>query len=394
MRVLVAHNLYRDELPSGENGVVRHEIDQLRAAGVEVCALLPSSDDIPGLPPLRQAGVAIGPVINPWGVRQLTEQIRRFRPDVLHVHNVFPQISPWAIRRSHALGVPVVQTVHNYRHSCVSGFRFRDGGPCDSCVGRIMPVPAVRHACYRGSRLQSLSMAVGQVAHRATWRSVDRFLALTPFMAEDLAEIGIDRARIVVRPTSVPDPGPPAPPGRNVLFAGRLDEMKGAHILLDAWVQASPPEGVRLRIVGDGPLLAALRASASTAGTVDVIGPRDPAGVAREMRDAAIVAIPSLWYEGQPRVFAEALAHGRPVLTTDVGGLAGIGGVGWSVPPTARSLAAALGVLQDPVALLACSGVARRRYEREHSPRRSLDTLLETYDDLTVSWRGSHERAR
>jgi glycosyltransferase involved in cell wall biosynthesis len=382
MKVLVAHNLYRRELPSGENSAVRQEIDQLHAAGVDVHALLPSSDDIPGLRLLRKAGIAVGPVVDPWGVRQLTEEIRRFRPDVLHVHNVFPQISPWAIRRSHALGVPVVHTVHNYRQSCMSGFRFRDGGPCDSCVGRMLPLPAVRHACYRGSRLQSLSMAAGQVAHRATWRSVDRFLALTPFMVVELARLGIHRARIVLRPTAVPDPGPPAPLGGNVLFVARLDEMKGAHLLLDAWTGARPPAAARLRIVGGGPLLSALRTRAPTGGKIDVLGPLDAAGVAREMRDAAIVAIPSLWYEGQPRVLAEALAHGRPVLTTDVGGLTDVDGVGWSVAAAAGPLAAALAVLHDPATLLATSRRARRRYEDRHSPRRALETLLATYGQL------------
>ena len=143
MRVLIGHNLYRSAAPSGENAAVADEIELLRSAGVAVDALLPSSDDIPTLRPGDRLGVAIGPVANPRGLRDLTAAIRRFQPDVLHLHNVYPQLSPWAVRRAHALGVPVVQTVHNYRHSCVSGFRFRDGRPCDSCVGRLLPVPAV-----------------------------------------------------------------------------------------------------------------------------------------------------------------------------------------------------------------------------------------------------------
>lgn len=409
MRVLVAHNLYRSGAPSGENAAVAEEIAALRAAGVAVEAYLPHSDDIPALSTMDKVGVALGPVANPAGLRALTGAIRAHRPDVLHLHNVFPQVSPWAVRRAHALGVPVVQTVHNYRHSCVAGFRFRDGGPCDSCVDRLLPVPAVVHGCYRGSRLQSAAMAAGQVVHRGTWRSVDAFLALTPFQVAELGRLGVPAGRITLRPTAVPDPGPPGPPGRNVLFAGRLDEMKGVHMLLSAWERSSPPPGARLRIVGSGPLLPFLRFSAGP--EVDVLGPLDAAGVAAEMRAAALVALPSLWYEGQPRVLVEALAHGRPVLTTDVGGLADVGGpaggspangsstggsptggfpaggspaggsFGWTGPPAA--LADRLAVLRDPAALAAAGVAARARYLAVHTPAAALAALLAVYTRLT-----------
>lgn len=384
MKVLVAHNRYRTALPSGENAMVDQEIGQLRNAGIAVWAMLPGSDDIPELTSARKAGVALGPVIEPWAVKQLAAAIAAFHPDVLHLHNVFPQISPWAVRTAHHRGVAVVQTVHNYRHTCVSGFRFRDGRPCDSCVGRRLPLPAVEHACYRGSRLQSLAMATGQAVHRATWRSVDRFLALTPFMAAELTAFGIEPDRIVLRPTAVPDPGAPAPLGQDVVFVGRLDEMKGADLLLSAWEAAHPPAGSRLRVIGDGPELPRLRRRAEHLSTVDICGPLGPRDVADAMRGAALVAIPSLWYEGQPRVLAEAFAHGRPVLTTDLGSLAGLDdqGVGWSVPATTADFARGLGVLHDR-SLLSVNGLrARAAYDLEHSPDAALESLLAVYERL------------
>jgi len=381
MRVLVAHNRYRSAAPSGENAAVDAEIGVLRAAGIEVRAYLPSSDGIADLSPARRVGVATGPVVNPWAVRDLARLIGEFRPDVLHVHNVFPLVSPWAVRTARARGVPVVQTVHNYRHSCVSGFRYRSGGPCDDCVGRRVALPAIRHACYRGSRLQSAAMVLGSAVHRDTWRSVDRFLALTPFLRQELVALGVPPDRIVLRPTSVPDPGPPSPLGSNVLFVGRLDEMKGAHVLVQAWTRVMPAPGTRLRIAGEGPLHERLRQLACARPDVDLLGALDPAGVARELRDAALVVIPSLWYEGQPLVYAEALAHGRPVLATDVGSLAGLGGlgVGWSVPPRSSAITDALGVLPDRQTLLLRGRRARARYEREHRPDRALDLLLQVY---------------
>ncbi|MEN3356153.1 MAG: hypothetical protein V7637_135 [Mycobacteriales bacterium] len=381
MRVLVAHNRYRSGLPSGENVVVAAEIADLRAAGAEVYAMLPASDDIAGLPPHRRLLLAAGPVIDPYAVRRLVRLIAEFRPDVLHVHNVFPQLSPWLIRTAQARGVPVVATVHNYRQTCVSGFRYRDGGPCDACVGRRLPVPAVRHGCYRGSRAQSLAMAAGQVAHRRTWRRVDRYIALTPLLRAELVGLGVPADRITLRPTAVADPGPPRPPGRNVLFVGRLDQMKGADLLLDAFTRADLPPGTRLRIVGAGPLGAELGRLAGGRPDIDLVGGLDQAGVARELRAAGLVVIPSRWYEGQPRVYAEALAHARPVLATETGALAGLDqlGVGWSVPARPDAIAAALAVLHDRVALARAGGAARDRYQRLHTTDRATDTLLAAY---------------
>ena len=323
MRILIAHNRYRSDQPSGENAAVEAEIGQLTAAGVEVRAFLPDSDGIAGLPAAGKLGVAAGPVLNPSGIRELTRLIGEFRPDVLHLHNVFPLISPWAVRAARAGGVPVVQTVHNYRHSCVAGLRYRAGAPCDACVGR----------------------------------------------------------RIVLRPTSVPDPGPPAPLGRHVLFAGRLDDMKGAALLLSAWCQADPPPGARLRIAGDGPAADRLRRLAEPAQRVDLLGLLPPAEVEAELRAAALVAIPSLWYEGGPRIYVQALAAGRPVLATDVGSLADVGelGIGWAVPPRASALAAGLAVLHDRDALRRRGERARSRYLAEHGQARSLDLLLAVY---------------
>jgi len=385
MRVLVAHNRYRSGQPSGENAVVAEEIAALRAVGAEVLTMLPGSDDIGRLRPHRRLLLAAGPVIDPYAVRQLRRLIAESRPDVLHVHNLFPQLSPWLVRAARARGVPVVATVHNYRQSCVAGFRYRDGGPCDACVGRRLPVPAVRHGCYRGSRAQSLAMAAGQVAHRRTWRQVDRYIALTPLLRTELTRLGVPANRITLRPTAVADPGPPGPLGHNVLFVGRLDQMKGADLLLDAFTRADLPRGTRLRIVGAGPLGAELASLAGTRPDVDLVGGLDPAGVARELRAAGLVAIPSRWYEGQPRVYAEALAHARPVLATDAGALAGLDGlgVGWSVPARPAAIAAALAVLHDRATLARAASAARDRYRQLHTPDQAIESLLAVYRQVT-----------
>src|ERR1700712_1366446 len=296
MRVLVAHNLYRSSAPSGENQLVRAEIELLRDGGVEVVGLIQDSDDIPdGIRGLLDA--APGPVYSRDGVRRFTRLLEEHRPDVVHLHNVFPLISPYVVRVAARHGVPVVQTVHNYRHGCVNGLHLRDGHTCTDCVGTRLGLPAVQHGCYRGSRAQTGPMAVGQVVHRRTWhRGVARFLALTAFMRDQLVATGIDQERISIRPTWVPDPGLADRAGRDVLFLGRLDQGKGVDLLLDAWRIAGRRSGRNLVLAGDGPLQRAVERAADEDPTVRWAGRLDPAGVAQAMRDAAYVAVPSRFF--------------------------------------------------------------------------------------------------
>src|SRR3982751_2707008 len=170
MKVLVAHNRYSSAQPSGENIVVDAEIAQLTAAGVEVVPFLRSSDEIGSLPLAQKALLPLGPIISPWAVKALRSVIASERPDLVHVHNPYPLISPWVVRTAQAHGLPVVQTVHNYRQVCANGLYFRDGHICHDCRGRALPLPAVRHACYRGSCAPSAGMGNALTVPRGTSR--------------------------------------------------------------------------------------------------------------------------------------------------------------------------------------------------------------------------------
>src|SRR5690606_14177998 len=261
------------------------------------------------------------PVWNPAAQRELAALLRAHRPDVLHLHNPYPLLSPWVIRTAHRHGVPVVHTVHNYRQVCPAGIYFRDGVVCQECRGRRLAVPAVRHRCYRGSAAQSAVMAAALAIHRPTWRSVDRYLALTAAIADHLRGYGIPDDRIVVKPNAVPDPGAPSSLGDGFLFAsGRLVPEKGLELLLAAW--ARHPEGTlgTLRIAGDGPQRPLAERAAAERSDVVYLGPLDPAGVRRAMQETAVVVATPTWHDVLPTVVIEALAAGRPVLGTTMGG--------------------------------------------------------------------------
>ncbi|MFD0820266.1 glycosyltransferase, partial [Micromonospora zhanjiangensis] len=279
MKVVVAHNRYREAQPSGENTIVDLEIAQLTAAGVEVLPFLRSSDEIPALPATAKALLPISPIWAPQAQRDLGRLLAEHRPDVVHLHNPYPLISPWVVRTAHRHGVPVVQTVHNYRQVCSSGVYFRDGRICTDCRGRAFGLPAVVHRCYRGSRAQSALMATTLAVHRPTWRSVDRYIALTSAIADHLRDYGIPADRITVKPNAVPDPGPPAPLGDGFLFFGRLSPEKGLDLLLDAWRRHPDGDLGPLRIAGDGELRPLAERAAAERTDVKYLGPLDRAGV-------------------------------------------------------------------------------------------------------------------
>src|SRR3954470_19475425 len=210
MKVVVAHNRYASTSPSGENVIVDAEIAQLTAAGVTVIPFLRSSDEIAGMSKPAKALLPLSPVYNGPAQRALEDLIRAERPDLIHLHNPYTLLSPWVIRTAHKAGIPVIQTVHNYRQVCSSGLYFRDGHVCHDCRGKAFGLPAIRHACYRGSRPQSAIMATTLAVHRGTWRSVDRYIALTSAIADHLRDYGILDEQISVKPNAIPDPGPPS----------------------------------------------------------------------------------------------------------------------------------------------------------------------------------------
>jgi glycosyltransferase involved in cell wall biosynthesis len=385
MRVLVAHNLYRSATPSGENQLVRAEIALLRDHGVDVVEMLADSDEIAGgLRGVLQA--APGPVYSRAGVRRFTGLLDETRPDVVHLHNVFPLISPWVARVARRRGVPVVQTVHNYRHGCVNGLHLRDGHPCTDCLGTRLGLPAVRHGCYRDSRLQTVPMTIGQAVHRGTWRDdVAGYFVLTPFMRDKLVVTGVPDDRIHVRPTWVPDPGPVQALGRDVLFVGRLDEAKGVDRLLDAWSRGGRDSGRDLVIVGDGPLSPRVEAAQTTDPRIRWVGRRSPAEVISAMDAAAYVVVPSRVFEGFPLVVAEAYARGRAVLTVSGGSVGSIvtNGVGWITEPTTEALTTALRLIEDDEAA-SLSAPARAHYEEQCTPQAALRSLMHVYLRLTA----------
>jgi glycosyltransferase involved in cell wall biosynthesis len=387
MRVLVVHNRYRSALPSGENIMVDRDIVMLRDAGIEVETYIRDSDEIAGFGLAKRVELAVRPIYSLEDTKAFKAQIQSFRPDVVHLHNVYPLISPAVIRVAKTEDVPVVQSVHNYRHVCANGLYFRDGRVCQDCLGKQVPWPAVAHSCYRGSMAQSAIMASSLTVHRSTWQMVDRFLPVSNFLAEQLIATGVSPDRITVERNAVPDPGKPAPIGKGFLFAGRLEQEKGIRLLLEAWRLSGVGKATTLTIVGDGTERSAVQQAVRIDPSIIYLGSVPADQVGQLLDDCAVSVVPSLWFEAaMPLATIESYARGRPVISMGVGANASAEGdeVGWICPTTsATDLAGTIRqAAENQGAAHVRGATARSLYERTYRPDVVIRSLLEIYNEL------------
>ena len=382
-RVLVVHNHYRAASPSGENTVVRNHVELLRRAGLDVETYYRSSDEIDDFDARELSRLPLRPIHSPEDVAAFRRTLESFRPDVVHLHNLYPLISPSIIRTAHAADVPVVQTVHNFRHVCASGIFFRDGRVCEDCHGRVVPWPAIAHACYRGSRAQTAIMATSLVAHRSTFRLVDRFLPVSNAVADFLRETGVPAERMRTVPNAIPDPGAPGPPGDGFLFAGRLSHEKGAALLLDAWERSELGSITTLRIAGDGAERPSLEASAQELRGVVFEGQVTGTRIRALLEACRAVVLPSLCYEALPTIVLEAFAAGRPVVTTRTRKSSDLvdEAVGWHCGVDAGALARTMIAANASPDIDELGRAARRRYETTFAPEPVLSALIDAYED-------------
>lgn len=387
VRVLQLHTRYRQA--GGEDAAVAAEAALLREGGHSV-------DIVEAFNPsgaLETAKVFARAPWNGTSAARVAQALHEFQPDVVHVHNTWFAMSPAVITAASRHSPAVVMTLHNYRITCGNSLLFRDGHPCEECVGSH-PWHAVQHACYHGSRPRSAVAAatIALNARRRTWlEDVDLFLALTPFARSRFIAAGLPGERIEVVPHRVHDPGSrPAPPSasRDVVFVGRLSPEKGVNVLVAA-MSAVADTKLRLVIVGDGPQRRDLERSAGP--NVSFTGQLPPHAVRERLLTARALLFPSRWYETYGLVLVEALAAGLPVLASDLGGSRWlVGGAAGQFLPSGDIGAWAAG-------LRAClnnadadrrGAAGRRRWEAHFRASAGLPALEHAYN-LARAWRAA-----
>ena len=319
MRILLVHNQYQQL--GGEDTIFDTEADLLESYGHQVIRYTTHNDRIKEINPLTLAATTVWnhPVYN-----EIRTLIQREKPQVAHFHNTFPLISPAAYYAASQEGVPVVQTLHNFRLLCANGLFFRDGHVCESCLTNKNPLPGIIHGCYRESRTASAATAMMVKFHDliGTWlKKVDVFIAYSNFAHQKFIEGGLPAKKIAFKTNFIyPAPEPGTGTGKYALFVGRLAPEKGTQTLLSAWEHLG--KSIPLKILGDGPLAPQVAAAAERLPGVEWLGRRPISEVYELMGEAAFLIISSEWYETFGRVGIEALAKGTPLVVANIGALA------------------------------------------------------------------------
>jgi glycosyltransferase involved in cell wall biosynthesis len=318
--------------------------------------------------------------------------IDRFEPDVVHLHNIYHQLSPSILRPLADRRLPVVMTLHDYKLACPTYQFLAQGEVCEACIGGGLR-QAVLRRCRGGSRLASGAAAVELGLHRATnaYGPVGRFICPSRFMADRMAEAGVYPDRLRHVPHFIDPSGVPVKraPGGDVLFAGRLSHEKGVDTLARATAHLDP--GLRVALAGEGPELDAVQAAArGSEDRIRLLGRLPKHEVQALLADALALALPARWHENQPMIVLEAFAAGVPVVTTALGGLPELvqdGVTGLVVPPDdPDALAAALNRLhRDPQAAFAMGQAARARVLDEFTPARHLRSVRDVYREAGLA---------
>jgi glycosyltransferase involved in cell wall biosynthesis len=390
MKVLLIHNRYQQ--PGGERVAVEAQATLLREQGQDLVCYTRDNTEIQRYGLWQKAGFFGETFFSLKAWREIRSLVESERPDIAHVHNVFPLISPSAYRALKASGVPIVQTVHNFRFLCPAGIFYTQDRICERCkYGNTLA--AVRWRCYRKNYCLSAEYAATIALHRRwnTFRLIDRYLALTEFAAKKLVESGLttwDRVSVLGHflPNPLPVPGSFESREPFLVYLGRLTAEKGVSTLLEAM---SELPDLRLKVMGDGPQAGTLRAMARNMGLdhVEFLGRVAGDEKWKLLQQAMAVVVPSMCYEQFGFVVLESLAVGTPVVASNLGSLPYIvedGRSGVLFPPgDSRQLRQRLAWLAShPEATLTMGRYARQLVETKYSSDTHYKQLMAIYAEV------------
>lgn len=322
MKILLVHNMYKQ--PGGETCVFQSEGELLSRNGHFVERMVFDNAGIRTFLDICLSGLKL--VYNPVSARKLSKKIEQFNPDIIHVHNFMPLISPSIFFVAKKYNVPVILTLHNYRLICPSATLYHNEKIYEKSINSIFPIDAILKGVYRNSRIQTAAVAIMVAFHNiiGTWRTkVDFYIALSNFAKEKFrrSALSIPEDRLVVKPNFVQDCGIGQSTRDNFfLFVGRLVEEKGIQTLL----KATKLHNFKLTIIGDGPLSKMVEDAARQNENIRYLGFQDKPSTISHLKKCKALIFPSIWYEGLPLVILEAFSTGTPVIASKLGSMAEI----------------------------------------------------------------------
>lgn len=318
MRILIAHNRYQQ--PGGEDAVAKTEFNLLQGFGEEARLYERTNEEINDYSLARKINFLWNMGWSEGSYNDFRRVLKEFAPQVVHFHNIFFTLTPSVYQACRDEGIPVVQSLHNFRLLCSNALFFRNNRVCEECLEHKNLWRGVYYGCYRNSRLMTALMVRMLKKHwdQGTWADqVDLYITATEFSRSKYVTSGIAPEKIVVKSNfdSNEFSGTNTDQGY-ALFVGRLASEKGADVLLRAWKKKSL---LPLKILGDGPQAAELRRQAQGIDQVEFLGFVSQDRCGEYMRGAKFLIVPSLCYENFPKVIAESYSYGIPVLASSLG---------------------------------------------------------------------------
>lgn len=386
MKILIAHNKYRQR--GGEDAVAQSEFNLLKDYGHDVRFYERSNSETENLPLLDKVRFLLSVGWSRRSYNEMRKILQEFRPDVVHFHNIFFVLTPSACSACRDEGIPVVQSLHNFRFICPNGLFLRGKNICEECAQRKSFWKGVFCGCYKKSRWITLMLAGVLSYHwrRKTWvNMVDYYIMSTEFGRKKYVDFGIPASKIVVKSNVIyPNHFKNKKDGRYGLYIGRLSQEKGVDVLLEAWKHI---DEFPLKIMGDGPLFNDLNKYVADENikNVEFLGFVSSQDYLNHIQSASFLVIPSVCYENFPCVVSEALACGIPIIASELGGMPEIiknkemgflfkaGDAGDLVKKIKSAIDLKDGLDKMRVNVL-------KEYEEKYSPERNHDALMEIYN--------------
>jgi glycosyltransferase involved in cell wall biosynthesis len=390
LKILIVHNRYQQH--GGEDFVVENESKLLRSKANEVRLVEVNNDHIHGLSAKISASMDSIHSAKSKGV--MAELLNDFAPDIVHVHNLFPTLSPSILKACTEAGVPLVRTINNFRLVCPSGVLFRDGKICELCVGKHLAWPGVVHACYRQSHVGTLIVALSTLGDRRRMtrnRWANHYIVgLTDFGVQKLIQGGLPNAVYHVKPNFLfDDPGIGSGDGGYFIFVARLVPEKGVKTLLRAWKTRC--SHLKLKIAGSGPLQDLVTEASRKNSNIEALGHTSQDETQALIKGATAMIFPSEWYEGFPMSILQSLAMGTPVIASNVGSMGHTilheqTGLHFAAGDAFALSDQVLRLTGDPLLARRLRTGARKDYELKYTAETNYKSLMEIYQEVIASY--------
>lgn len=384
--ILIVHNNY--QIPGGEDTVVLNEKELLKNNGHEVILYSRDNSEIKRFSVFHKLLLPFITIFNIHTYRDIKRIIKEKNIDIVHVHNTLSLISPAVYYAALGSKVPVVQTVHNFRMLCPGATFYRDGAICEDCVKHSL-ICAIRHGCYRKSKIQTFVCVLNLLIHRAIgiYKKIN-YICLTEFNKNKFIQLKqIRPSQVYIKPNFVErssDVIPAEKRSDQFVFAGRLDKSKGIDILFKAWKHMGK-RAPKLVVCGTGPMEGWCRAfiDKNELRSIEMKGFIPNAEVCKILAVSKAAILPTRLYEGFPMGILEAYAAGCPVLVSDVGNagnivLEGISGSKF-LPDSPEDLVRAIHRFNGYKDIVTSTDM---EYQKKYTKIQNYKSLLEIYRSI------------